>query len=394
MTLEEKITAAKLAKKHIDLSPAEFMLKFGKKLPSDLGKHAAVQIDFYQKISNKIPSWLEQDLLTFENVNIEQSSSEATAQFKAQLIHGNNGLDLSGGLGVDSFFISKSFKQFVHNEPNKGLSEIVAYNFEMLGVKNLTFTQFLAENFPFTSEKFDWIYIDPSRRSSSQNKVFRIEDCKPDLIAIKDKLLLHSHKVLVKFSPILDLKYAVEAIKNVQEIHVVGKQNEVKELLFVLSKDKHSNPKINCVNLDSRQANFEFTFEAEKETKSNFSAPEKYLYEPNAAILKAGAFNSIGFRYGLNKLAKNSHLYTSNNLIANFPGRIFNIESVTNFDVKRLNNMVSSGEANISTRNFSMRPEDIRKKLKWKDGGKSYLFFTQDSANKKIVIITSKFNLS
>ena len=200
---------------------------------------------------------------------------------------------------------------------------------------------------------------------------------------------------MVKFSPMLDIKLAIEQIQNISEVHIVALENEVKELLFVSNSKKLSiNDKINihCINFTSnnRKQVFEFNYKNEEKNIVKYSQPNTYIYEPNAAILKAGAFKSISAQYDLAKLAPNSHLYTSDKLIENFAGRSFICESECKFDKKEILSKLPTPKANISTRNFPMKPEEIKKKLGLQDGGEYYLFATENNEKQKIVLICRK----
>jgi hypothetical protein len=390
VSLENRIKARDLAISSKEKDPAKFILSHAKVIDSVILSFAGIQLDFIRSLEKKVPEWFRnKSLLTYQGVNIEQSSSESTALFKSQYLQGELGIDLTGGLGVDTYFISKRFNTFIHNEPSTELSEIVKYNFTQLDVSNVIFTQFKAEDFAFR-QHFDWIYLDPSRRDSRANRVVNIEDCLPNLVDIQSQLLLNASGVMVKFSPMLDIKLALSKLKNVKEVLVLAEKNDVKELIFILSRESCIEPKITCVNLGSGQDSFSFKHTEEENSKAVFSMPMEYLYEPNATILKAGAFNSISSRFHLKKLAANSHLYTSASFNSDFPGRAFKIKAVTNYDKKSLKSIVPQNQANIACRNFPLKPEEIRKQLKWKDGGNTYLFFTESFKAQKLVIVTEK----
>lgn len=391
MSLDLKIQARDIALGQGQADPVSFVLKNSSSYNPELLRAIGNHLAFRQGIQKKIPKWYENErLISNLGINIEQSSSEITAAYKASFASGSNGLDLTGGLGVDSYFLSSGFKSFIHNEPNQGLSDVVRYNFSALNIGNVTFTQFKGEDFPLDNKHFDWIYLDPSRRDNQNSKLFKIEDCLPNLIDIQQVLIHHSDNIMVKYSPMLDIKQALAQLESVSQVWVLSEKNEVKELVFILNREKVENPVIKCVNLGTEQSEFLFTFKEEKEAASVFSEPLAYLYEPNSSILKGGAFNRVGEMYHLKKIAPNSHLYTSDELRNDFPGRIFKIEAVTNFDRGSLNEIVTGQKANISCRNFPLKPEEVRKKLKWKDGGDIYVFLTANFKDKKTAIVTKK----
>lgn len=354
-------------------------------------KELAEQLEAKKKCSQKLPSWFRASKIYYPNkLNIEQTSSELTARYKADLVNGKSLIDLTAGFGVDTYYFSKIMPSVLHCEMNEQLSKIASYNFKILGVKNVEFVidngiQFLRH----TTKKFDWIYIDPSRRNAVKGKVFRFEDAAPNIPDHLSKIFEKTENVMIKAAPLLDISQGFEVLKFVKEVHVISVKNEVKELLFILRKHYRSTIKIKAINLIGNDHEvFAFDFNKERTTTSRFSAPLKFLYEPNAAILKSGGFKSIGVAHGLNKLHEHSHLYTSNDLI-DFPGRRFMVLEVQP-NTKRAIQKLGIKKANITTRNFSGSVADIRKKFKIADGGDDYLFFTSDFEGKSIVLKCAK----
>ena len=350
------------------------------------------QIEAKKKCLKKLPNWYKSKNIYYPNkLNIEQTSSEDTAKYKANLVHGKSLIDLTGGFGIDSYFFSKKIDTITHCEIDKNLSEIVTHNYKVLGVKNIkNYTGnglfFLKENV----QKYDWIYIDPSRRNNEKNKVFFLSDCTPNIVENLELILNHSDNILVKTSPLLDLTIGIKELKFVKEIHIVAIKNEVKELLWIIEKKHTGHINIKTINIKKdKNEVFDFILNEEKELVSNYSTPKKYLYEPNASLLKSGAFNVISHKLKIFKLHKHSHLYTSDELI-DFPGRCFKIEDVHSYNKKELKKTLKNSSANITTRNFPETSVQIRKKLNLKDGGETYLFFTTNIKNEKIVIICTK----
>lgn len=351
------------------------------------------QIEAKRRCEKKLPSWFQTEQIIYPNkLNIEQTSSEVTAKYKSEIIEGNTLIDLTGGFGVDSFYFSKQFKKVTHCEINKELSNIVSHNFKQLGVNNITTTQSDGIKYLKTiDKKQDWIYIDPSRRHDSKGKVFFLKDCLPNVPEHLNLLFKHSKNVLIKTSPLLDISIGINELQHVKSIHIVAVKNEVKELLWKLEKNFNGDIRITTVNLiNEDESIFKTSINTEKLSESKFHLPISYLYEPNAAILKAGAFNSISEKLDIYKLHKHSHLYTNDNLI-DFPGRCFKIENVMTYNKKTIKKL-GIKQANITTRNFPETVQDIRKKFKIKDGGNSYLFFTRDMNENKILIKTFKIN--
>ncbi|WP_196891412.1 THUMP-like domain-containing protein [Aureivirga marina] len=348
------------------------------------------QIICKKKAKTKIPIWFEKENIIFPNkLNLEQSSSEKTAEYKANLVSGNSIIDLTGGFGIDCFYFSKRCKNVFHCELNSELSEIVTHNFKVLEATNIKTVNQDSLEYLKNAEKFDWIYIDPSRRNDAKGKVFLLADCLPNVPENLDLLFEHSDKVLIKTSPILDIQSAINELQFVTEIHIVALENEVKELLFILEK-KESFLEIKTINI-TKKGNEYFNFNWEEETIPTFELPKKYLYEPNAAILKAGGFKQISEQLSLDKLHQNSHLYTSDELI-DFPGRKFEISQIVPYQKKILKKLLPEKKANITTRNFPETVAQIRKKTGIKDGGNTYLFFTTDINDKPCILVCKKIS--
>lgn len=377
--------------KEVDIQT--FILKNPLKLNSDDLRLVIEQINARQKAKNKNPTWNKNPEIVFPPaLSVEQSSSEITSNYKASLVSGKTLIDLTGGMGIDTLAFANRFEKVIYVEQKNELFEIAKYNFEKLGIQNVSFinedsVQYLAK----AKETFDWIYLDPARRDQSQKKVFKIEDCEPNILIIRDLLLTKSDKILVKYSPLLDIKLAIEQLRKVSEVYVIALENEVKELLFIIERDHLGITQIKTANLTSKKNQFfGFDFGIEQNLNIEFAKPQRFVYEPNAAILKAGAFKSVSKIYNITKLAPSSHLYTSNELIEGFAGRTFKCEDFCRFDKKEILSYLPDNQANVSTRNFPMKPEEIKKKLGIKDGGDTYLFFTEDFEKKKIVLICKK----
>ncbi|MFD1613467.1 THUMP-like domain-containing protein [Gelatiniphilus marinus] len=351
------------------------------------------QIEAKKRCEKKLPTWFDTKNIYYPNkLNIEQTSSEITANYKSHLIKGKSIVDLTGGFGVDCFYFSKHFKTVEHCEINDTLSEIVKHNYAQLHIQNINTNNIEGINYlKATNKTFDWIYIDPSRRHDSKGKVFFLNDCLPNVPEHLDLLFKHSQNILMKTSPLLDFSVGINELKHVKTIHVVAVNNEVKELLWILKRGYSEKISIKTVNIKKIQnEHFNFFLEEEKHAPSHYNKPLSYLYEPNTAILKAGGFRSISNQIMLFKLHKHSHLYTGEQLV-DFPGRCFEIEKVLPFNKKALKKE-GIKKANITTRNFPETVQQIRKKFSIKDGGNLYLFFTTDFKDGKIVVICSKIN--
>lgn len=346
----------------------------------------AEQIQARRKCRLKLPLWSKTPGIVFPpSLNIEQSSSEKAAQYKASLISGERMIDLTGGFGVDSFYFSRKFDRVTHVEIDRELNEIVDHNLSILNAVNVDCI--LGDSIEFLSssdEKFDWIYVDPSRRGNGQERVFRLEDCSPNLLENLDLILSKTDHLLLKLSPFMDISKALNQLKNVEEVHVLAINNEVKELLFLINSNKSQPASIKAVNLTHDHKD---VLESEPGPKSeiNYGPVKTYLYEPNAAIRKAGLYSAVSSRYNLNKLHPNSHLFTGEERV-DFPGRVFRVKKQIKYSPKRLTKELGLTRANITTRNFYESVAQIRKRTKIKEGGEDYLFFTTDHKGKPIVI--------
>ncbi|MBP0904890.1 class I SAM-dependent methyltransferase [Mariniflexile gromovii] len=378
--------------KNLNADIASLLLK-GTNFPNVDTKAIIEQIEAKKRSKKKLPTWFEGKNIYYPNkLNIEQTSSETTAQYKASLITGESIIDLTGGFGVDCYHFSKVFKTVEHCEINQELSKIVAHNYKQLHVQNIK--THAVDGMVFlkgSTKSFDWIYIDPSRRHDSKGKVFFLNDCLPNVPEHLDLLLKRSKNILIKTSPLLDFTVGINELKHVKTIHVVAVNNEVKELLWVLEDGFKGEISIKTINFkkDNHEV-FNFSLGNEKTATAKYSEPLTYLYEPNSAILKAGGFDSISTQLNVFKLHKHSHLYTSAVLI-DFPGRCFKIENCLLYNKKALKKLGIS-KANITTRNFTETVEQLRKKFNIKDGGDSYLFFTTDMEDNNLVLLTKKAN--
>ncbi len=377
--------------KNLNSNLATLLLKKPSHLLADI-KLIAAQIEAKKRCKKKLPTWFNAKNIYYANkLNIEQTSSEITAEYKSHIVSGKTLIDLTGGFGVDSFYFSKHIKQVTHCEIDEDLSNIVKHNYKQLQVNNMScICENGIETLKSTNKTFDWIYIDPSRRDDLKGKVFLLKDCLPNVPKHLDLFFKRSKHIMIKTSPLLDITSGISELKHVKTIHAIAVNNEVKELLWVLDRGYHGHIKIETINL-KKEANqpFGFLLSDEKLAKATYSQPLSYLYKPNAALLKAGAFNYLSEKLKAYKLHQHSHLYTSDVLV-DFPGRSFKIEKVIPYNKKEFKSNLRLTKANVSTRNFPETVQQIRKKLSISDGGNDYLFFTTDCNNNKIIIHTQK----
>lgn len=308
-----------------------------------------------------------------------------------EILQGNSIIDLTGGFGVDCYYFAKQFKTVTHCEIDTNLSQIVSHNYKQLGINNIeTLNINGLEALSDGKSSYDWIYVDPSRRHESKGKVFYLNDCLPNIPEALDLLFSRTNNILLKVSPMLDLSIGLSELKYVKSVHIVALNNEVKELLFQLENKYSGAINIKTVNIkkDHRET-FDFNIDNEQHSIPSYGKIDQYLYEPNAAIMKSGAFKTVSSALKLNKLHIHSHLYTSSNLI-DFPGRRFKIIDCISYNKKALKRLLKSKKANVSTRNFPDSVQRIKKQFNIKDGGDQYVIFTTNLNNEKIVIIAVK----
>lgn len=344
----------------------------------------AQQIKGLQVAQHKFPFLYETDGIFYPpTLNLEQASSRVAAEYKSEILKGKSLIDLTAGMGIDAYAFAQKFESVTALERNPDLAEISEHNYSVLNRNNLAYIPADFETYFQKNPDLKWdvIYLDPSRRKDSQKK-FILEDLEPNILRWMDEFLNRSQTVLVKLSPLLDLKSAIEKIPQIQEIHIVAVRNEVKELLLVCRKEFNSNPKIKAVNLETNHPVFEFNRKEEPEIISQFSQPQKFIYEPNSSILKSGAFKLTGEKFNLKKLHTHTHLYTSDKLIESFPGKVFEVLE----EIKKPKKEIEKDAFHVISKNYPLSVESIRKKYKLKESEERTLIFTQSISGKHILL--------
>lgn len=388
-------------RKNLESNVHELALGIHKNKDVDAGM-AIAQIQGYQALRKKVPSWCREGILfPSRHLSLEQCSSEAAALYKKTLIerssspHGSF-MDLTGGLGIDLSFIAVLFKDAVYVERQRELRDLAEHNFRALGLDHARCVCCDCEEELANATPKDWIMLDPARRSSSGSKTVLLEDCEPDVLRLKDRLLEKAPNILLKLSPMLDATRAIEQLECVSEAHIVSVMGECKELLLILSRDARIPTEeipFHCVNITTAGTDL-FRFTRKEESGLGPCLMDRlgtYLYEPNASIMKAGCFNSISKAFNLDKVEKNSHLFTSDILTKDFPGRVFRIKGLSSMNKKELKLKLSGiSKANIAVRNFPLGADELRKKLGIKDGGDTYLFATTLNGGEHSLILCEK----
>ncbi len=355
----------------------------------------AQQLIGRRKAMTKLDTWYRTKGIVYPpSLNLEQCSSEASGKFKATLLQDIANkkelkcVDLTGGFGIDTYFLSLQAHHVDYVEPDVDLLEIARHNHHLLGAGNISYHQTSAEVFIHSNtQHFDFVYIDPSRRKGQQ-KIYRLTDSDPEIVKLQSEILRITNHLLIKTSPLLDLQQGSKELNHTLQIIVVAVENECRELLFLLQNNYTGTPSIRAIDLDKRGEiinQSSFTFEVEANAAAAFSSPLTYLYEPNAAIMKAGAFKWVAQHYHLSKLAVSTHLYTSVDQKKDFPGRIFKVLEFAKPD-KKLKDRFVNGYANIITRNYPMSVEEVKKKTALKEGGEQYLICTQDEKQKLVMM--------
>lgn len=355
---------------------------------------AVDQIIARRQIREKLPEWFANPEVVFPSrISTEQCSSELTARYKQRLLRGEKVCDLTGGLGIDCWSFSQKAKEVIYVERFPEYCQAAENNFNVLKVNHIHVINGDSQELTDTLNT-DTFYIDPARRSGCNKRLFALTDCEPDVLQLKPLLLEQAQRLIIKISPMADISETLRLLPETSEIHVLSVRNECKELLFVLDRESVNEPDIYTINYnsDGEEESFRFKLPEEKEAiLQTGNTVRKYLYEPNSSLLKSGAFKLVASRFNMVKLHQHSHLYTSDSYVADFPGRIFNIEEVYEFSgklLKQLSKVIP--KANITIRNFPMTVAEIRKRSGIKEGGDAYLFGTTTGNNKKVILYCHK----
>ena len=372
----------------------------GSKYPEVNLPFALDQIRGRQMARTKLPRWAATDGIVYPpHLSMEQCSSEQTALYKADLaarwMESQNRknpefADLTGGFGVDfSYIAARLGVKSMYVERQAHLCEVARENFELLGLKNATVENADGVETLHSLDNLRLLFIDPARRDDAGNKVVSLKDCTPDVIQLQEEMLQKADFVIIKLSPMLDWHRAVSELSHVREVHIVSVGNECKELLLVLSSRVQVPLRVFCVN-DGQRMEYDAT-ELPTVAIADAETLGDWLYEPNASLMKAGCFGTVSVRYGVEMLAKNSHLFVSRQTVDDFPGRAFRILSVCSLNKKDLKrHLAGITQANIATRNFPLSVAELRKRLKLRDGGDTYIFATTLADERHVLIIAEK----
>ena len=362
---------------------------------------ALEQIQGWQTARRKLPSWAATDGIIYpHHLSMEQCSSEQTALYKCGLVERlplscrKTLIDLTGGFGVDFAFMARGCTQATYVERQEDLCEMASHNFALLGLNHARVIHSEAEKFLqdlVTEPASTLIYLDPARRDNNSKRTYAIEDCTPNVLDLQDRLMKAADHVLLKLSPMLDWHKAVRDLgERVAEVHIVSVNNECKELLVLMSANHNGLPIIHCVN-DAQSLIYRLQEDSMPPTIATADATGAYLYEPNSSIMKAGCFGVLTERYPVIALASDSHLFVSDELIGDFPGRRFMVSAITTMNKKELARALSGiTRANVATRNFPMSSQQLRSRLRLQDGGDCYIFGTTSSTGQRLLYLCKK----
>lgn len=338
---------------------------------------AVDQISARKQIKNKLPEWYSNDdIIMGGRVPAEQCSSEQTAQYKRSLVYGDSLCDMTGGMGVDLYYMSRGLSKAIYTERQPHLCETAKHNFQALGATNIEVRE--GDGRILQIPNVDTIYLDPARRATDGSRVYDLADCEPNVVDWQDELLAHCKRLIVKMSPMADISRVLKLMPAISQLHIVAVKGECKEVLAVCDIErKETDVTVFCIDFKSAETiHYQYSLSEEVSSDSVFAETlGKYLYEPDVTLLKAGVFKSLCRLFGICKLDVNSHLYTSDELNNGFPGRIFEVEESLDFSSKTLKSLKKSiPQANITARNFVMSADALRCRSGIKDGGDVYLF--------------------
>ncbi|PRP66138.1 THUMP-like domain-containing protein [Nonlabens agnitus] len=346
-------------------------------------KELAQQLIGLQKAHYKFPVLFENDQVIYPpKVNLEQTSSWETAVYKGSIIKGDSMIDLTGGMGIDDIAFAKAYSTTIHIELDPTLQQIANHNFKALnsgieshqgnGISFLTSTE----------ETFDLIYLDPSRKTAATNKAVLLADYEPDVTKYQDLLFEKGATIMMKTSPMLDITAGMRQLAHVSQIHIVAVKNEVKELLWILNRNS-TQTQVTAVNLATDQPDFKYTLD--QDAPIQMAELQKYLYEPNAAIMKSQAFGELSAQFQVSKIDQDAHLFTHDEIIK-FPGRSFEVLSVQDYKPKAIKRQFGKGAHAVVTRNFRESVKKIRTIFNFTEHETNYLFFTSIAGRGPVVI--------
>jgi len=375
--------------------------------PKDIDiQYALTQISGWQAAKSKLPLWTDTDGIIYpRHLSLEQCTSQYIAQYKASVVEKLIGkdfkmADLTGGFGVDCYFISRSASSTCYNEMSDELCDIALNNYKVLQRSDIAVTYGSAEDFIAHQEEdsLDLIYLDPARRGNAGQKLISISDCQPDAVALHHDLLRVSRYIMLKLSPMLDISRAITELRHVSCVMVIGLEGECKEITLLIQRDFDGEPTIEAVDINADGTpgmTVSSAKSAENALPLPIAAPEQlqpgtFISEPSAPYMKSALFRTIAAQTGTSLLHSDTHLYWSKTQPECFPGRIFRLEGIIPFDKRSLSSLIKT-QANLSVRNFPGTAPQLKKSLKLKDGGPRYLIASTLADDKHVLLDLSLF---
>ncbi len=373
---------------NLNANPSELMFKYGN---DENLKFAITQIAARQKIKSKLPSIYTNPEFEFPaSISLEQASSEITAKYKADITDYNTSCDLTGGFGIDSLFIAKKSAKHIYIEQNKELCEVFQKNTKFLHLDNIEIIN--SDSLSILSELEEipeLVFLDPARRSMDGKRTYYLEDTFPNPIKAINIIKDTFKKILIKTSPMLDISRAVNQLPFIKEVHIVSVKNDCKELLFLLENQYEGKIRFKAVNFTSEVSSQSLDFE-ENSGVLKIEKPRKYIYEANSSISKLGFWRNFTERYELAALEINTHVFTSDHKIKNFPGRVFELLEICKINKKDLSKAIPNKKANITIKNVPINIVDFKKKTSIKEGGSKYIFVVKSSELGNVCLVCKK----
>lgn len=370
--------------------------------PKDVDiQYALTQISGWQAAKSKLPLWADTNGIIYpRHLSLEQCTSQYIAQYKASVVEKLIGkdfkmADLTGGFGVDCFFLSRSASQVYYNEMSAELCDCARANFKALGRPEIEISRGIAEEFvaSLTPDSLDLIYLDPARRGDAGRKLVSISDCQPDTVALQDDLLRIAPNVMVKLSPMLDISRALTELNHVSHVFIIGLEGECKEITLLLQRGLRAEPTITAVDINSDgmpQPAVTSAKSADNALPLPIADPQQlqpgtYISEPSAPYMKSALFRTIASQTGTALLHPDTHLFWSKQKPENFPGRTFQLVGIIPFDKRSLSVLVKT-QANLSVRNFPESAPALQQRLKLRDGGPRYLIATTLADSRRVLL--------
>ena len=343
-------------------------------------KEILAQIVARKKCKTKLPLWYQTPNIYYPPLlSVEQSSSAITAHYKGRLVEGHVLHDLTGGMGVDCMALATHFNTSYYIEQNKDLCHRFSVNQKLLGPDNINIQHESAKDALAHINTSDVIYLDPARRNVDHKKIFQFDDCTPNIKPLLSELRKKSQSIMIKASPMIDLSKGLRDLGSVAEIHIISVRNECKEIVFILNNESYTAPTLYCVNLDSLHPPLQGNFTEEKSLSIEYCIPKNIILDPNTSILKAGLFKTIGHHYGLSKIAINTHFYTSDKKLKDFPGRQF--EVISSLNKKNIKKLLPARKANVIIKNYPLSAGELKSQWGLTDGGNYFILGFRNQEN-------------